>query len=77
MNYIEELNAGDAFMYEDINYVLGIDFKKTGDRLAICLTNGNPKWFSANSIVKKISLYTIDAMNNILPIKENKNEVSI
>lgn len=77
MNYIEELKSGDTFVFENSLYVLGIDFKKSGDRLAISLTNGVPKWFDTSSIVVKTPIYTLDATNNIIPVIENKNELSI
>jgi len=77
MNYIEELKSGETFVFENSLYVLGIDFKKNGDRLGISLTNGVPKWFDASTIILKTPIYTLDPSNNIVPVVENKNEISI
>jgi hypothetical protein len=77
MKYIEELKNGDTFTHLNIPYILGIDFKQDQSRLGISLINGSPKWFNADSIVNKISIYTLDNQNNILPIREEKNEYSV
>jgi hypothetical protein len=74
MNYIEELVAGDAFIHNNIYYILTSDFKKDGQKLSYSLIDGFPKWLNGSSIVEKINLYTIDQTNNILPIKEHKKE---
>lgn len=77
MKYIEELNNGDSFIYNDIKFLLTSDFKKDGSKLAYSLDNGNAKWFSPSDIVEKIQIYTMDESNTILPIKETKNEHAV
>ncbi len=74
MKYIEELIAGDSFIYNNKYYILTSDFKGNGQKLAYSLDEGFAKWFDATNIVEKISLYTLDNQNNILPIKEQKKE---
>lgn len=70
MNYIEELNAGEVFVAKDNHiFLLTIDFKNNGQKLAYCLSDGNPRWFNANDIVQKTQLYQLDEQNNVIPIK--------
>jgi len=77
MKYIEELKAGDTFLYDSIIYLLSIDFKKNNTRLCFSMIDGVPRWFSPDCIVKEIKLYNLDDSNNIVPIKEHKNEYNI
>lgn len=77
MNYIEELKFGDAFEYNDIIYVLTTDFNKNGFKFCISLIDGFGQWLAGETIVSKINLYKLDQTNNIIPIKEHKNEYSI
>lgn len=77
MKYIEELNFGDTFVHNNAHFILTIDSKKDGSKLAISLLDGKPLWFNPTSIVEKISLYTLDTANNIIPLKKEKNEYHI
>ena len=77
MKYIEELSAGDSFQYDNTIYLLTIDFKKNGNRLCFSMTDGSPKWFDSTAIVTQTNLYTLDTINNIIPLKETKNEYKI
>lgn len=70
MKYIEEIVPGDAFSHSNSLYLLTIDFKKDGSRLAYNVSNGYPKWFSADTIIDTTNLYTLDKNNTILPVKE-------
>lgn len=73
MKYVEELEPGDCFIVEDKLYLLTCDFKSNGDRLCFCLSTGLPKWFGASTIVSVNPIYSLDTNNNIVPIKERKN----
>ena len=74
MKYIEELVAGDAFAYNNKYFVLTSDYKSNNHKLAYSLDQGFAKWFDPSTIIEKISLYTLDEKNNILPLKEQKKE---
>jgi hypothetical protein len=71
MKYIEELTAGDTFESNGLIFLLTVDFKKSGDKLAYCLINGSPKWFSSQTIVEAIPVYSLDNENNPVAIKQN------
>jgi hypothetical protein len=72
--FIEELNYGDAFSYNNLCYVLTTDYKKNNDRLCLSLIDGGLRWFKPNEIVEGTNLYTMDKDNNIIAIKESKKE---
>lgn len=74
MNYIEELKFGDSFEYNDICYVLTTDFNKNNLKFCISLMDGFGQWLPGDTIVSKVNLYKLDQNNNIIPIKEHKNE---
>lgn len=69
MKYIEELNPGDSFSYENRQYLLSSDFKSEGSRLSVSIVDGNSRWFKGNEIVNVLPLFTLDKDNNIIPIK--------
>jgi hypothetical protein len=72
MKYIEEINCGDCFEYQNQYYVLTQDFKKNGQKLCINLINGFGHWFKSDLIVDSIDLFRLDADNNVIAIKERK-----
>jgi len=72
--FIEELNYGDAFICNDLCYILTTDYKKNNDRLCLSLIDGGLRWFKPNEIVEGTNLYTMDRDNNIIAIKESKKE---
>lgn len=74
MKYIEELEFGETFVYNDKYYVLSADFKKDNSRMCISLNDGFVCWLKPDSIVKLVSLYCMDENTNIIPIKETKNK---
>lgn len=76
MKYIEELEAGDAFIVNDQYFVLTMDFKKSGDKLAVCLSNGQAQWVKPNDMVNAIDLFTIDKNNLIIAIKERTKDAT-
>lgn len=68
MKYIEELKAGDCFKEQENYYIVTCDFtKKT--RFCISLVNGTPRWFSNETIINNINIYTLDENNHTIPIK--------
>lgn len=73
--FIEELNSGDCFEIENKRFLLTSDYKKSGDRLAIDIANGNSRWFKSDCHVFVLSLYIMDSENNFMPIKEDKSDV--
>lgn len=77
MKYIEELESGDCFVSDDKFYLLTCDYKSNGKRLCFCLSNGLPQWFEASTIVNENPIYSLDANNNVMPIKESKKHDSL
>lgn len=76
MKYLEELSSGECFVWNKKYFVLTIDFKKNGDRLAICLSDGSSKWIKSNEIIDRIDIFTLDKDNNIMAIKERLKDVN-
>lgn len=68
MKYIEELEAGNIFRYDQRLFLMTTDFKKNNARLCFDISNGYPKWFEPNSIVEPSLIFTMDNDNNITPI---------
>ena len=76
MKYIEELSSGDCFEYSSKKFLLTSDFRKNGDRLAYSLYDGFASWLPANAMVEISPIYTLDANNNICPVKVSaKNDI--
>lgn len=78
MKYLEELNSGDCFSLNRQVFLLTSDFKKDGRRLCFSLSDGFPQWFSGGETIEINPVYSLDADNNIVPIKvtEKDNVVS-
>lgn len=68
MKYIEELIPGSVFVKDEKIFLLTIDHKKDGSKLAFCLENGNPFWMKANDIVDTCPIFKLDKDNNVIPI---------
>lgn len=61
---------GDTFLTKDNQiFLLTIDFKNSGDKLAYCIKTGIPRWFKSNDVVNQDNLYHIDENNNVIPVK--------
>jgi hypothetical protein len=71
MKYIEELTAGDTFESNGLIFLLTVDFKKSGDKLAYSLLDGSPKWFSSQAIVEAVPVYKLDNENHTIAIKQD------
>lgn len=76
MKYLEELSFGDCFLLNDNYFVLTTDFKKNGDKLAVCLSDGSSKWIKPNEMINSIDIFTLDKENNILAIKERTKDAA-
>lgn len=76
MKYLEELTSGQTFKIDNFYWILTSDFKANGKRLCYGLKDGYPKWLDGNTIVEINPIYGLDKDNNIIPIKEYKNENS-
>ena len=74
MKYLEELSPGDCFSYNNSVYLLSIDFKSNGHKLCYSLNNGSPRWIDGSTIIEDIVLYHLDKENNIIALKDSKNE---
>lgn len=74
MKYIEELSSGMTFTYNDKIFLLTCDHKSNGSRLCYSLTDGTPQWLQPSEIVNHCPVYSLDTSNNIVPVKETKNE---
>jgi len=70
MKYLEEISSGDCFGLSGKYFILTTDFKKNGDRLAVCLSDGSSKWIKSNDMIDSIDVFTLDKDNNIIAMKE-------
>jgi len=77
MNYIEELEPGQAFVYKDQSYVLTSDFKKNGDRLCFSPVNGQSRWLGGGEMVDALVLYTIDKDSNLVHLREQDSNDTV
>ncbi len=71
--YIEELEPGSMFVYDNSVYLLTVDFKKDNSRLAYNIHNGNPRWLRSNLIIEPTEIYTLDKDNNTIPLKRESS----
>jgi hypothetical protein len=71
MKYLEELEHGSTFVYNDLVYLLTIDFKKD-HKLVYSLKDGSSRWLKDDTIVELSPIYILDPSNNIIPIKETE-----
>lgn len=77
MKYLEELDCGECFEYNDIIFILTHDFKKNGDKLCIRLDTGFGQWIKPDSMIKITDIFTMDKDNNIIAIRERiKDDIS-
>lgn len=77
MNYIEELEPGQAFIYKKLSYVLTSDFKKNGDRLCVSTVNGQCRWLGGGEMVDSLVLYTIDKDSNLVHLREQDSNDTV
>lgn len=69
MQYLEELKIGDCFMLSNRDYILTTDFKSSGHKLSICLSDGSAHWLASDTIINQIDIFKLDKDNNIIAIK--------
>lgn len=69
-NFIEELEGGDCFLFNQSCFVITNDYKKDNSKLCIDLKTGCSRWIRPDTIVEKISVFHMDAESNIIAIKE-------
>lgn len=74
MKYLEELNNGECFEFQNNYFIITHDFKKNGDRNCIKLNDGSNNWLKSDAIVKIADIFTMDKDNNIIAIKERVKE---
>lgn len=75
--YIEEIQNGECFMYNNKLYITTNDFRKNKEiyeKKTVSITDGTCRWMSHTNIVEKIDLFYRDKDNNILLCKEFKDE---
>jgi hypothetical protein len=70
--YLEELDSGDCFTYNDLVYVVSKDFKSNGNRSCLSLVDGSSRWLEPNTMIDKTQIFTMDKDSNIIAIKESK-----
>jgi hypothetical protein len=70
MKYLEEISTGECFIFTGKYFILTADFKRNGDRLAICLSDGLSKWIKSNDMIDPIDIFTLDKDNNIIAMRE-------
>ena len=74
MKYIEELDSGDAFSYKNHIFILTSDFRNSGERKGISLTDGLCRWFNGNTVCELIDLFIIDKNSNIIKVKSDDKD---
>ena len=78
MKYIEEIKAGDIFIWKDKRYVLSSDYRPfkngTTRHMSISIENGICKWFASDEVVEIAELFYRDKEGNILLVKEFKDD---
>lgn len=77
MKYLEELDCGECFEFDNSYFILTHDFKKNGSRLCVKLDSGSLQWLYPDSMIKNTDIFRMDKDNNIIAIKERlKDNVS-
>lgn len=74
--FLEELEPGSFFEFDNKRFLLTSDFKKNGDKFCIDIDNGQARWIKPDAHIHYINLYAMDINNNFNPIKEIKSDVS-
>jgi len=74
MTYIEELDNGECFIFNDDYYIVSCDFNSQKKRFCINLVDGNARWFKGNTIVKNFDIYRIDDDNNLIMVKQKNDK---
>lgn len=77
MKFLEDLNSGDCFKFEDAFFIVTSDFKlgkHTQARSCVSLKNGTFRWIDANAMIDHIPIFSLDKDSNIIPIKETKSD---
>ena len=69
MKYIEEIDTGSSFAYQNSIFVLTSDFKQNGQRKAIDLSNGLSRWFDGDIMCEVTDLFILDKNNNLIKVK--------
>jgi hypothetical protein len=72
MKYIEELEIGEFFKFQENLYINTSDFKKDGSRLVLNLRTGSFHWLKKDEMVDFLDVYTLDESNNFVAIKERE-----
>lgn len=72
MKYIEELENGDSFVYNQTPFIITTDFDKKRCRLCVDLSSGMHRWFDPDTMVEHNPIFSLDKDSNIIPIKETK-----
>lgn len=76
MKYIEELQIGDTFTFNNELFILTADFKANGDKNCISLNTGCSRWLSSQDITEVCPIYTLDKDNTIIPVKQTKKDAT-
>lgn len=70
MKYLEELEPGDCFEFENHTYLTLCDYKKNGQRCCVILKSGSTRWLEPDIIVDICPIYKLDEDNNVIAIKQ-------
>lgn len=76
MKYLEEISTGECFTLAGKYFILTADFKRNGDKLAVCLSDGLSKWVKSNDMINSVDIFTLDKDNNIIAMKERIKDVA-
>jgi hypothetical protein len=73
MKYLEEIEAGDTFAYQNYFYVLSSDYRETKNKqtsyMCLGLNDGLVRWFLGSIMIEPTQLYHLDINNNFSPLK--------
>lgn len=79
MKYLEELKAGDCYIFNKELFVVTTDFKRDGSRMVVNLSSGTTRWMDGSSVCDTVQIFTIDNENNsfvaIKPQTANENHI--
>lgn len=76
MKYLEELDNGNKFIYNNNCYIITYDYKHSKDgikKLCIDLKNGIGVWLNQDIIIEQIFIFYQNKENLLVEIKNEKN----
>jgi hypothetical protein len=80
MKFLEEIESGSLFIWNNSRFILTSDYKEYKDKkstkMSVNIDTGNIQWIISDAMVEELDLYYRDKDSNIIALKERKNEYS-